>query len=75
MSKWKEIRCNYFNKEEGVYCVDAWKTNNYNEEGKTIAKIDLATKTLKYIDEDAKTDDDAQAVINEFLENGYILTE
>ena len=75
MSKWREIRCDFFNEEEEEYYVDAWKTGNDNEEGKVIAKIDLANGTVEYLDEDAKTDEDAQVVINEFLENGYVLTE
>ena len=75
MSKWREIRCDFFNEEEEKYYVDAWKTGNDNEEGKVIAKIDLANGTVEYLDEDARTDEDAQAVINEFLENGYVLTE
>ena len=69
MSKWREIRCDFFNEEEEKYYVDAWKTGNDNEEGKVIAKIDLANGTVEYLDEDA------QVVINEFLENGYVLTE
>ena len=75
MSKWREIRCDVFNEEEERYYVDAWKTGNDNEEGKVIAKIDLANGTVEYLDEDARTDEDAQVVINEFLENGYVLTE
>ena len=75
MSKWREIRCDFFNEKEERYYVDAWKTGNDNEEGKVIAKIDLANGTVEYLDEDARTDEDAQVVINEFLENGYVLTE
>ena len=75
MSKWSDIRCDFFNEEEEKYFVDAWKTGNDNEEGKVIAKLDLANETVEYLDEDAKTDEYAQAVINEFLENGYVLTE
>ena len=55
--------------------VDAWKTDNASEEGTVIAKLDLADGTVEYIDEDAKTDEYAQEVIKEMLENGYILTE
>ena len=74
-SKWSEIRCNYFDEEEEKYIVDAWKTCDDNEEGLAIAKIDLADKTVVYLDEDAKTDEYAQAVIREMLQNGYVLTE
>lgn len=74
MSKWKEIRCDFFNEEEEKYMVYAWKTDNDSEDGAVIAKLDLADGTVEYIDEDAKTDEYAQEVIKE-MENGYILTE
>ena len=75
MSKWAEIRCDFFDEEEEKYFVDAWKTDNSNEEGIVIAKIDLADGTVEYLDENAKTDEYAQEVIREMLENGYVLTE
>ena len=75
MSKWSDIRCDFFNEEEEKYFVDAWRTDNDNEEGTVIAKLDLANETVEYLDEDAKTDEYAQAVIKEMLEEGYVLTE
>lgn len=75
MSKWKYIRCDFFNEEEEKYMVEAWKAGDTSEHGAVIAKLDLAAETVEYIDEDAKTDEYAQAVIKEMLENGYILTE
>jgi len=75
MSKWSEIRSNYFDDEEGVQTVDAWLTDKDNEEGEVIAKIHLDTKTVDYLDPDAETDEYAQEVINEVLEEGYSLTE
>lgn len=75
MSKWTEIRCDFFDEEEEKYYMDAWETGNDNEEGQVIAKIDLANKTVEYLDEDAKIDEYAQEVIKEMLEDGYILTE
>lgn len=74
-SKWSEIRCNYFDEEEKKYIVDAWKTCDDNEEGLAIAKIDLADKTVVYLDEDAKTDGYAQTIINEMLQNEYVLAD
>ncbi|WP_347008029.1 hypothetical protein [Coprococcus eutactus] len=65
MSKWKEIRCTFFNAMEEKYMVDAWETNNDNEKGTRIAKIDFADGTVEYIDEDAKTDEYAQKVLKE----------
>ena len=75
MSKWMEIRCDFFDEEEEKYYVDAWLTDDDNEEGTVIAKIDLTAKTVEYLDEDAKTDEYAQEVIKEMLEEGYVLTE
>ena len=65
MSKWKEIRCTFFNAMEEKYMVDAWETDNDNEKSTRIAKIDIADGTVEFIDEDAKTDEYAQKVIKE----------
>lgn len=73
MSKWKEVKCHFFNAMEEKYMVDAWETDNDNEKGTRIAKIDFTDGTVEYIDEDAKTDEYAQKVIKEMLENGDIL--
>ena len=75
MSKYSEIRCDFYDEEEEVYCVDAWKTDDGNEEGEVIAKVNLATKEVEYLDPDARYDEYAQEVINEFLEEEYVLTE
>ena len=75
MSKWNEIRCDFLDENDKRYCVDGWRTSDDCEEGKTIAKIDLENKSVEYMDEDAKSDEYAQEVINEFLKNGYVLTE
>ena len=65
--KWAEIRADHFDEEEGLQYIDAWLTGDDNEEGKVIAKINLETKEVEYLDEDAKTDPYAQEVINEIL--------
>ena len=75
MSKWSEIRCDFYDEEEEKWYVDAWLTDDENEEGTVIAKIDLATKTVEYLDADARYDEYAQEVIKEILENGFVLTE
>lgn len=67
MSKWAEIRNDYCDEEEGKVYIDAWKTYNVNEEGKVIAKVDYKTKEIQYLNEAAKTDDYAQEIINETL--------
>ena len=75
MNKWAEIRCDFYDNKEEKYFVDAWLTDDDNEEGTVIAKIDLGSKTVEYIDADARYDEYAQEVIKEMLEDGYILTE
>ena len=69
MSKWAEIRSDYYNDQEEQQYVDAWLTEDENEEGKVIAKINLVTKKVEYLDSDAKYDEYAQEVISEVLED------
>ena len=44
MNKWAEIRCDFYDNKEEKYFVDAWLTDDDNEEGTVIAKIDLGLK-------------------------------
>ena len=67
MSKYAEVRCNYYDDEEERWYVDAWFTDDDNEEGIVIAKIDLENKKVEYLDTNAKSDDYAQEVINDVL--------
>lgn len=67
MSKWKEIKNSFIDEDENVVCIDAWKTNDENEEGKVIAKVDITTKEVTYLDESAKTDRYAQEVIKDAI--------
>ena len=69
MSKWAEIRNDFCDEEEGKVFIDAWRSDNDNEEGKVIAKVDYKTKEVEYIDKVAKTDSYAQEVIKETLES------
>lgn len=73
MSKWSEIRIDFLDTEEKKWSVDAWETDDDNEEGSVIAKIDLYTGTVEYLDVDAKTDEYAQEEIREFLKDGESL--
>lgn len=66
-SKYREIRNNYINEEEHKVYIDAWKTGRLNEEGTVIAKIDLTTYEVEYLDEKAKSDPYAQEVIRETI--------
>ena len=61
---WSEIRCNFYDEEEHVWNVDAWLTEDDNESGDVIAKIDDSGKTT-YLDERAEADPYAQEIIAE----------
>jgi hypothetical protein len=68
---WAEIRNDFEESNdwgERVICIDAWKTDDDNEEGKVIAKV-IHSKSgdvhVEYIDEKAKVDTYAQEVIKE----------
>ena len=73
-SPWKKIRIDYFDKKEQRWLVNAWTSDDDNEEGICIAKILLGatyeTSIIEYLDEIAKIDDYAQNCIKEFCNNG-----
>lgn len=78
-SKWKEIWNNFEEESSNpddinglpkVIYIDAWKTNNPNEEGEVIAKVEVTEDykiQVHYLDESAKTDEYAQQVIKETI--------
>ena len=75
---WCEIKADFDEKEglettdDIISCinVDAWKTEDQNEEGKVIAKI-IKTKSgdtgVVYINNLAQSNEDAQVIIREVL--------
>lgn len=65
MSKWLEIRAEHY--EDGKLFIDAWQTDDDTEEGSVIAKIDINTKEIVYLDKDAKIDEYAQEIISSSL--------
>jgi hypothetical protein len=58
---WGEIRTDF--EDNGLIHVDAWISDNDNEEGKVIATISVSSGEVTYIDERAKTDPLAQESI------------
>ena len=62
---WGEIRSNFEN--EGIINIDAWLTEDENEEGNVIAKVNTKTLEVEYLDDRARTDNYAQEMINEVL--------
>lgn len=67
MSKYGEIRNDFYDDVEQKVYIDAWFTEDDNEEGVVIAKVNYKTKEVEYLDNDAKTDSYAQEIINETL--------
>ena len=67
--KWMEIK-NDFTDDEGVTHIDAFLTEDDNEEGKVIATIDK-DGNVTYIDDDAKTDPYAQEMIKEITDQKF----
>ncbi len=68
-SIWHEVRCTDMDEETHFWNVDAWQTDDDNEEGKVIAMIDDLTGRVIYLDPDARTDKMVQEVISDFLTN------
>jgi len=77
---WSEIKADYDELEAQAptddivkcICVDAWRTDDSNEEGQVIAKV-ILTKSgdcgVVYIDNIAQSNTQAQEVIKEVLQN------
>lgn len=64
---WLEIHNDF--EYGGFIHIDAWTTADEMEDGKTIAKINVLTKEVIYLDERASTDEFAQEVIQERLKS------
>lgn len=62
-----EIRNDFYNDAEGKVFIDAWKTDDDNEEGSVIAKVDILTKEIEYLDPAAKADPYAQELIADVI--------
>lgn len=67
MSYWAEIRSDFIDERENKVYIDAWFTMDDSEEGEIIAKIDLDTKEVEYLDDSAMTDAYAQEVIQSVI--------
>lgn len=64
-SLFSEVRCDYIDESDGFWRVDAWKTDDDNEEGKVIALIDSLTARVVYVDNVARMDPLVDEVIAE----------
>ncbi len=68
VSKWIEIKSD-FEDEDGTIFIDAYTSEDENESGKVIAKI--KNGKVEYLDVDAKSDEYAQEVINDIINNNF----
>lgn len=68
INKWTEVKCDYMDDSDMFWCVDAWQTNNENEEGRVIAHIDDLTARVTYDDPDARIDPLAKEIIAQKIE-------
>lgn len=72
-SWWAEIAIDLYDESEGKVYLCGWETEDEDEDGEIIVKIDYKTKEVEYLDEIAKTDHYAQKVIGEVfkkIDNG-----
>jgi hypothetical protein len=65
VSIWSEIRNGF--EEEDIVHIDAWLTDNGNEGGKVIAKVNVRTQEVEYLDDRARIDSYAQEMISKFF--------
>ena len=64
---WKEIISDYTDEDENNICIDGYKTFDPMESGEVIAKIDILTKEVKYLNSAAKYDKYAQEKIEQVI--------
>ena len=62
---WAEIRTDY--EDDFFRRVDAWKTDDDNEEGEVIAQVDMLTGRIVYINLLARIDEAAQEAIRSLV--------
>ena len=65
MSNWADIRCNYICEDEDdmFWRVDAWETDDDNEEGRVIAYVDDLSGRVVYADPCARWDEEVQEIV------------
>lgn len=49
---YSEVKIDHFDDVDNVWCVDAWKTSDDDEEGEVIAKIDGDTYAIEYCNDE-----------------------
>lgn len=65
MNIWGEIRNDF--QDDDIVHIDAWITPDDNEAGTVIAKVNVRTQEVEYLDDRARTDSHAQNMIQDSL--------
>lgn len=61
-----EIRTDYID-DQNLQYIDCWFTDDDNEEGKTVAVVDLDTKKIIFFDNGYRLNEKVKEAINEIL--------
>ena len=69
MKKYSEIRCTYYDEEESLFYVDGYISDNPNEEGRVLAKINVDTGEVYFVDNKNKNNKQLCVFIDEFKED------
>lgn len=69
-SRFAEVEINHYDDIERAFCVDAWETDDDNEEGKVVAKINLKGE-IQWEDDTAKDDVFVKDTIERFFDRHY----
>ena len=69
-SIWSELRSDF--EDDDIIYIDAWLSEDDMEDGKTIAKVNVLTGEVDYLDNRAKKNKEAQELIKEAINSKVI---
>lgn len=72
MNTYSEVRYDFYDDIAGVYCIDAWITDDENEEGMVVATFNPENGEVEYFNEYAKIDEKVADAIQSLKENHNI---
>lgn len=62
-----DVRCDYFDPEEKLWYIDAWRTDDGNEEGEVVAKVNPETCAVHFTKDKYRLDIRVQETITDVL--------
>ena len=66
MEDYAEVRCDFYDDIEGYWCVDAWRTNDDDEEGEVVAHV-YDDGSVVWLNNNAKKSHYVQMVIKDCI--------